>query len=126
MRIRQAVDDDLLGAMNVLDGANLAISKETVDRRIETGDVLVASESVVSGVLVSDSKPDGVHVDALAVRGGRRDQGIGRRLLHAASARWGIVSASFDPVLKDFYRSVGFEIRSVGERCYGELPELDG
>lgn len=129
MRIRTADAEDIVAAMNVLDGANLEVSKETVRRRLESGHVLVASGTVVSGVLVADPEPDDVfvsddegevvHVEAIAVRRRRRGQGIGTRLLAAASARWGPISATFDPTVVDFYRSVGFEIRSVGERCYG-------
>lgn len=108
--------------MNVLDGADLAVSAETVRRRSRGGTVLVAATDadVVVGVLVALPRPTGVHVEAIAVRPGRRGQGIGSCLMGTASDRWGRLTAAFDPSKRDFYRKAGFEVTPTGERCFGE------
>lgn len=118
-----AAIDDLPDVMNVLDGADLSVSAETVTRRIESGTVLVSrSESgTILAALVAIPRPDGVHVEAIAVRPGRRGQGIGSRVLVDTADRWGRVTAAFDSHVSDFYEAAGFEVWPTGERCFGEL-----
>ncbi len=117
-----ATREDLPAVMNVLDGADLAVSAETVRRRIRGGTVLVAASDAgtVVGVLVALPRPKGVHVEAIAVRPGRRGQGIGSGLVVEAADRWGRLTAAFDPSKRDFYRQTGFEVTSTGDRCFGE------
>lgn len=122
MTIRRARPEDLPAVMNVFDGADLAVAAETMGRRIETGRVLVktSDSGTILGALLSLPRPQGAHVEAIAVRPGRRDQGIGSALVSAAARRWGRLTAEFDPDVCDFYRETGFDIRVAGERCFGE------
>ena len=146
MNFRHATAEEIPAVMNVLDGADLAVSAETVRRRIRGGTVLVAvteGETPVGvlvalpnsmqspgcrfdfpgrsvGVLVALPRPQGVHVEAIAVRPGRRGQGIGSDLVAEAADRWGRLTAAFDPSKRDFYRQTGFEVSPTGERCFGE------
>jgi GNAT superfamily N-acetyltransferase len=122
MRIRSATQQDLPAAMNVLDGADLAVSAGTVRRRIDDGRVLLAESGsgTVIGALVALPRPDGAHVEAIAVRPKRRGQGVGSDLVAAAGERWGRLTAAFDPTVSDFYRRMGFEVAARGERCFGE------
>ena len=122
MNFRHATLEELPAVMNVLDGADLAVSAETVRRRIRGGTVLVAvtDAKTLVGVLVALPRPKGVHVEAIAVRPGRRGQGIGSGLVAEAADRWGRLTAAFDPSKRDFYRRTGFEVTPTGERCFGE------
>lgn len=123
--VRMATDVDLVSVMNVLDGADLAVSKPTIERRIAADSVLVATSSngTVLGSLVAIPRPRGVHVEAIAVRPGRRGQGIGSALLTEAGERWGRLTATFDPAVSDFYVQADFEVWSTGRRCFGERPD---
>lgn len=121
--VRTATLEDLPAVMNVLDGAALAVSAPTVRRRIETGHVLISvSESgTVLAAMVVIPRQTGVHVEAIAVRPGRRNQGIGSRLVAEAADRWERLTAAFDSGVSDFYEVLGFDVRPTGERCFGEL-----
>lgn len=105
--------------MNVIDGAFLAIDPDTVRERIPT-DVLVAvEEDRVLGAIVLD----GDHIDAVAVRRRRREQGIGRSLIERAGTQRGTLTASFRPEVSPFYEALGFEIEQTNEtRCLGVRP----
>lgn len=122
--VRMATAEDIVAVMNVLDGADLAVSKPTIERRIAADSVLVATSArdTVLGSLVAIPRPKGVHVEAIAVRPGRRGQGIGTALLTAAGERWGRLTATFDPAVSEFYLQAGFEVWSTGRRCFGERP----
>lgn len=122
MKVRAGTLEDRPAIMNVLDGADLAIGPETVERRIETDHVLVAvaESGIVLGAIVAVPRPEGVHVEALAVRPGRRGQGIGSRLVEAAADRWDRLTAAFDRRVSDFYQAAGFDVWPTGERCFGE------
>lgn len=106
--VREAGADDFLPAMRVLDGAMLEVDAATVRERIDEGAVLVATaDGRVVGALVCD----GDHVDAVAVRRTRRGRGIGTALVEAAGERRGRLTADFDPRVRPFYASLGFDIR---------------
>ncbi|WP_132058144.1 GNAT family N-acetyltransferase [Halorussus amylolyticus] len=115
--IREATPDDSLGVRRVLDAAMLDV-RDDLETRIETGDVLVAAEGgPILGALVLVPRTDGARVDAVAVRRARRGRGLGTRLVQAAAervARRPLV-AEFDPSVRPFYESLGFEVSSVGE-----------
>ena len=119
MRVRLARSAELPAVMNVVDGADLEIDASTVARRIDADSVLVASTETVLGALVASPRQDGVHVEAVAVRPGRRGQGIGEAMVTRAAERWGRLTASFDADLRPFYETVGFRIEETGERCFG-------
>jgi len=119
--VRDATADDLAAVMNVLDGANLAVEANTVSRRIENDMVLVAGDGRRPlGALVAIPRPNGAHVEAIAVRRRRRNQGIGTALVEGAAARWGRLTATFDPPVREFYDSLSFDVESRGERYWGE------
>ena len=103
--------------MNVLDAAMLEVDARAVRTRIGRGDVLVAVEEArVLGACVLESDGDeGAHVEAIAVRPGRRGQGVGSALVEAASDRYGKLSAGFDGGVRPFYASLGFDVEPLGD-----------
>lgn len=106
MSVRAATLDDLPAVMGVLDGANLEVGAERVRHRTPE-EVLVATEGGrILGALVLD----GDEVEAVAVRPGRRGQGIGSALVCAAAERRGRLVAEFDDRVRPFYEALGFEI----------------
>jgi len=118
MRVREAHPADRIDVRRVLDAAMLAV--ENLPDRIDTGDVLVAVEndSVLGACVLDppDVAPDWVdpadvdaHVDAIAVRRRRRDEGIGRALIDRAKER-GSLSAAFEANVRPFYDDLGFRI----------------
>ena len=119
--IRRATPSDLPAIMNVIDGAFLAIDADTVRARIPH-DVLVAvADDRILGTIVLD----GDHIDAVAVRRRRREQGIGRSLIEAAGTRRGTLTATFRPEVSLFYETLGFEIERTSEtRCLGIRPAV--
>ena len=102
---------DLVAIMNVFDGADLAVSAAAVERAIAADRVLVARSAAgtVIGALLAEPADSALRIAAVAVRQGRRGQGIGTALVEAAAARWTPVRARFDPAVWPFYRSLGFE-----------------
>lgn len=124
MRVRDATTGDVAAVMNVLDGADLAMSADTVSRRIDADMVLVAGDRRTPlGALVAIPRREGAHIEAIAVRRRRRDQGIGTSLVETAADRWGRLTAWFDPPVSEFYTSLSFDVESRGERCWGERTE---
>lgn len=120
--IREASTRDHLGVMRVIDGANLELSVETVERRIEADRVLVADDdNRIVGALVAVVRDEGGHVEAVAVRRRRRGQGNGSALVEAAAERWTPLTAAFDPGVRPFYEQLGFDVEERGERRWGEL-----
>lgn len=136
--VREATPDDCLGVRRVLDAAMLEI-RDDLGERIEAGDVLVAEtadDRPVLGALVlvprerarvavadgesadgaagseSADGERGAHVDAVAVRRARRGRGIGSALVRTAAERQPRLTAEFDPGVRDFYESLGFEIEA--------------
>lgn len=115
--VREATPDDRLGVQRVLDAAMLQI-RDDLGERIAAGDVLVATEddSPILGALVLAPRNQsahidaGAHIDAVAVRRARRGQGIGSALVRAAVERHDRLTAEFDPGVRPFYESLGFEI----------------
>jgi len=123
--IRTGSAEDRLECLRVLDGAVLAVETETLEGRLENGDLLLATDdSRVVGVLAIDPETDSqetVRVTNVAVRRARQNQGIGTALIEAAVARWGAVIAGFHRSKRPFYRSLGFEIECSEGRCEGRL-----
>ena len=123
MTVELADQDDLPAVMNVFDGADLEVSAEAVSKHIGREEVLVArSEAgIVLGALVGRPRERDVRIEPIAVRPGRRGQGIGTRLIREAGDRWGRLTAAFDRELAPFYRQAGFEIDCEKHRCHGRL-----
>lgn len=120
MIVELARPGDLAAVMNVFDGADLQVSLETVEEHIDHEHVLVArsDQGTVIGALVGRPRERDVRIEPIAVRPGRRGQGVGTALIRAAGDRWGRLTATFDADLTPFYRQAGFEIEG-GERRVG-------
>lgn len=123
MNVGLAREGGLPAVMNVLDGADLEIEAVAVATAIDRERVLVARSraGTVLGAAVLNPRDSGAEIAAIAVRPGRRGQGIGTALIEAAGARWGQLEAAFDPSLVPFYRQAGFEI-ACSDRCRGVRP----
>jgi GNAT superfamily N-acetyltransferase len=108
--VRPDAPDERAAALNVLDAAMLRTD------RVDEGTLLVAlNDGRVVGALLLV----GERVDAVAVRRRRRGQGVGRALVEAAGERRGRLVAAFDPDVRPFYESLGFEV--VDEVAGGRL-----
>lgn len=117
--VRPATPDDHLDVMRVVDGAMLTADAATVRERIDAGEVLVATvDDGVVGALVRD----GDRVTAVATRRRHRDRGVGSALVSAALDDRDRLVAEFDPDVRPFYESLGFDIEAdEGERLRGRL-----
>lgn len=121
-RVREATVAELPTVMGVLEGAMLEVGEDDVRTVLDgtddtTDGVLVAvREDRVLGALVLE----GGEVTAIAVRPGRRGQGIGSELVDAAAARVdGALTASFDEDVRAFYETLGFDVEPAGSTARG-------
>ncbi len=112
--IREATAEDSAAVRNVIDGANLALDDERFEAGL-AGDGAYVAESEGRGVVVGALVCDGQEVLAVAVRPRRRDQGIGSELVEAALADRDRIVAEFDPRVRAFWESLGFDIGSAGD-----------
>jgi GNAT superfamily N-acetyltransferase len=120
VRVRPAAPDDHLDVMRVVDGAMLTADAERVRDRIDAGTVLVATvEGRVVGALVRE----GDRITAVATRRRWRGRGVGTALVSAAAEGRERLVAAFDPGLRPFYESLGFETEPMGDgdRLRGRL-----
>lgn len=121
--VRDADLDDLSAIMTVFDASLLAIGVDTVRERIPDGDVLVYVEGDrILGAIVLDpyESSEGAHIDTLAVRRARREQGIARELVEIAFERYGHrLTVDFRTELRPFYESLGFETEERDDRSWG-------
>jgi len=84
-----------------------AENTEGRDATSESGD------ATILGALVLVPRESGAHIDAVAVRRARRAQGVGTSLVRAAAERRGRLTAEFDPGVRPFYESLGFDMSIV-------------
>jgi GNAT superfamily N-acetyltransferase len=110
--VREATVEDLPDVLNVVDGAALRVDVDSLRERIAGGDVLVACEE---GRVLGTVVLDGDRIAAVAVRRGRRDQGIGTALVEAAADRRDRLVAEFDARVRPFWESLGFDIEPADE-----------
>lgn len=125
MEIRPARDEEVAAVMTVF-GSRLAVSADRVRAGIAAGRVLVAVEDgpALGAILLEAADPvAATPIEAIAVRPGRRGQGIGSALVRAAAGRHGRLVAGFDPAVRPFWASLGFEIRrgQEADRLVGHL-----
>ena len=120
LEVREATGDEEATARGILNAAMLEVDAGTFERAV----VLVAVEDDrVLGALVLD----GEEVDAVAVRPGRRGQWVGSALVEAAASRRdGGLVAEFDPGVRPFYESLGFEVDCGGDGGDGGCDEGEG
>lgn len=112
--VRSATPDEYPAVRSILNAAMLTVPSGLLAR----GSVLVACDDdrILGGlVLVGDS------IEAVAVRPGRRGQGLGTALIERAAARRPRLRAGFDPSVRPFYDSLGFDITCDDGRCEGVL-----
>lgn len=112
MDVREADTDALPAVMTVFDGALLATDVDAVRAAADRGDLLVAD---ADGRVLGACLLDGERIRAIAVRRSRRDQGIGTALVEAAAARRDRLVAEFDPRVRPFWESLGFEVEPAEE-----------
>lgn len=110
--IRPAVPGEYVTVRSILEAALLEIESGLLRR----SSVLVAIEGDrILGALVLS----GTEIEAIAVRPGRRGQGIGSMLVKRAAKRRPRLSAGFDPAVRPFYTALGFDIVCEDGRCRG-------
>lgn len=130
MQVREATPSQHAEILSILDAAALQTDSEQTRTAIECGDVFVAlpdrdgdesrtdpdSPPVLGAVVL-----DGQKITAVAVRPGRRGQGIGRALVRRAQQSRQRLVAEFDPSVAPFWEAVGFEAseQSGAERLTG-------
>jgi GNAT superfamily N-acetyltransferase len=117
MEIRDACSDDLSEIASIIDAAYLQIETDSLRERISAGTVLVAvatrngtMDSEVTGPILGVLVLDGEEITAIAVRPGRRGQGIASALVGEAKTRRERLTAAFDPAVRPFWESVGFVV----------------
>jgi GNAT superfamily N-acetyltransferase len=110
--IRPAVPGEYVTVRSILEAALLEVEAGLLRR----SSVLAAAEDGrILGTIVLRS----AEIEAIAVRPGRRGQGIGSMLVRRAADRRPRLSAGFDPALRPFYASLGFEVVCDDGRCRG-------
>lgn len=114
MEVRIVEPGEETAARGILDAAMLAVDGDVLQR----GTTLVAVED---GRLLGALALDGEEVHAVAVRPGRRGQGVGTALIEAAADRRERLTAGFDPGVRPFYEALGFEVTCDDGRCRGVL-----
>lgn len=118
MHVREAHLDEETAVMSVLDAAMLETGD--VRERIPGGVLVAVEEDRLLGVLVLADE----EVEAVAVRPGRRGQGIGTALVDGAADRRHRLIATFDADLRPFYTELGFQVKPTeGERYQGVYRE---
>ena len=112
MEVRPTRPAERATVRGVLNAAMLSVDDDALGR----GTTLVAAaDGRVVGALVLD----GEHIAAVAVRPGRRGQGVGTALVEAAAARRDRLTADFDSGVRPFYESLGFDVERSDGRCRG-------
>jgi GNAT superfamily N-acetyltransferase len=126
--VRAATPDDELGVRRVLDAAMLDV-REDLAERIAAGDVLVAGDperSAIGALVLVPLDGAGARVDAVAVRRARRARGVGSALVRAAAERHPRLVAEFEPGVRPFYESLGFDISPAGDGRLRGVYRADG
>jgi len=117
--VRPATPDEYVTARSIVEGALLTLERG----RLARSSTLVA---VDGGRIVGALVLDGREIRAVAVRPGRRGQGVGTALVEAAADRRPSLSAAFDPSVRRFYIALGFEVRCSDGQCRGRRPGRAG
>ncbi|MDR9382242.1 MAG: GNAT family N-acetyltransferase [Natronomonas sp.] len=112
--VRAATPDEYVPVRSILEAALLEVDHGLVRRSAVL--VAVADDRILGALALR-----GPEIEAVAVRPGRRGQGIGRRLVEAAARRRPHLVAGFDPAVRPFYTALGFEVRCSAGRCRGWL-----
>lgn len=120
--VREGQSDEHVAVMRLFEGALLDVDAETVAAGLTADELMVAEpadrERIVGALLVDDC-----HVRAVAVHPSWRRRGVGAALVATAAERFGRLTADFDPRIREFYESLGFEITRRDDRLWGVLDE---
>lgn len=128
MEIRAARPAELAAVMTVLDSGGLEVPVDRLRAALSHDRVLVAAEDrrVLGVVVIRPHEGAGpAEIDAIAVRPGRRRQGIGTTLVRAVADRHEALMAAFDERVQPFWVSLGFAIEPAAEpdRYRGRLDD---
>jgi ribosomal protein S18 acetylase RimI-like enzyme len=114
MLVRSANSTEHAAVLSILDAATLQTDSDQIREAIERNDVFVAvatEQGTVLGALVLS----GTEITAVAIRPGRRGQGLGRRLVAEAQRSRERLVAAFHPKVEPFWQAVGFERAGTAE-----------
>jgi GNAT superfamily N-acetyltransferase len=114
MKVRAATPGEYVTARSILEAALLEVDRGLLKRSAVL--VAVAKDRILGALVLRGSE-----IEAVAVRPGRRGQGIGSRLVEAAARRRPRLFAGFDPTVRPFYIALGFDVRCSDGRCRGSL-----
>lgn len=118
--VRTAAESELPTVLSILDAAMLQTDACAVRRRLEDAVLVAVEGGRILGACVVETEPTPVEVVAIAVRPGRRGQGIGTAMIEEAAGRWAGLAAEFDERARPFYAALGFEIEATETgRCRG-------
>jgi GNAT superfamily N-acetyltransferase len=120
--VRRGTSDDFVAVMRLFDGALLDVPSGDVRQGLDAGDVLVA-EHVDRSLVVGALYLDDAHVVAVAVRRDWRRRGVGTALVETAADRAEALTAAFDPRVREFYESLGFDVERRENRLWGTRRE---
>ncbi len=110
VRIRPARTAEADAVIALLDQAMLSFDRRSIRDRIHRESVLLATHREdLSGVVVLA----GGHIEAIAVKPSRRDEGIGRALIEAVFDRSDRVTAGCHPQARAFYRALDFSLYTL-------------
>ncbi|MFO7925113.1 MAG: GNAT family N-acetyltransferase [Halobacteriota archaeon] len=112
--IRSATKDEYVTVRSIVNAALLDVAPGALRRSSVL--VAVADERILGALVLRGSE-----IDAIAVRPGRRGQGIGRALVETAAKRRPYLLAVFDPAVRPFYFSLDFDVRCSDGRCRGRF-----
>lgn len=132
VRIREGRPDDRTAVLGILDGAALATDRDAIVAALQSGDsgaqsdqerdaaaaepgprrALVA-ERTDGGPLLGALVLVGDRIAALAVRPGRRGQGIGAALVAAAARRRDRLTGRAPAAVREFYETLGFDVSAI-------------
>ena len=114
MNVRQATVREYPAARAILEAAMLELSIGALRHGVAL--IAVEDDRILGTLLL-----DGHEIAAIAVRPGRRGQGIGTTLVAAAARYRPVLIACFDRRIRPFYEALGFEIECDRDRCHGRL-----
>jgi len=116
METREAEPTERAEIASILDAA--ALQTDSLQHALAGGESLVlvavsVDETGTEGVLLGALILVDNEITTIAVRPGRRGQGIGTTLVEAAAQRRDQLVAEFDPGVRPFWESLGFEITAI-------------
>lgn len=121
--VRRARPGERVAVSRILDAALLDLGDLDLEAAIRDGRAVVALvDGTVLGALVfaPHERGSGAHVEAVAVRRARRDEGIGTALVGWLRER-GRVTADCRPAVRPFYEALGFRLVERDGRLCGVI-----